>query len=171
MIQCHNSAESGLPQNWELLVQELASLLDEKEPFITLFSNAAAFVFEQFERLNWVGFYLLRDSRLHLGPFIGKPACTVIEVGKGVCGSAVSRRETIIVADVDSFPGHIACDAASRSEIVVPLILSDGRVIGVLDLDSPELGRFTEQDKLGLEMLRDVIVQKLSLRNSTEFFL
>jgi L-methionine (R)-S-oxide reductase len=148
---------------WAILAKELSSLLDTKEPIITLFANAAAFVYDTVERLNWAGFYLLKGNTLYLGPFIGKAACTIIEVGKGVCGTSVAQRVTIVVPDVNNFPGHIACDAASRSEIVMPLILASGRIIGVLDLDSAEVDRFSEDDRIGLELLRDVIVAKLDV--------
>jgi GAF domain-containing protein len=103
--------------------------------------------------INWAGFYLLHGDTLYLGPFHGRPACVVIPFGRGVCGTAVARRETIVVPDVDAFPGHIACDSASRSEIVIPLI-EKGRIIGVLDVDSPVPDRFNESDR---ELLEDVV--------------
>lgn len=109
------------------------------------------------DRLNWAGFYLLRDGELVLGPFQGKPACVRIAVGRGVCGTAAARCETVIVPDVHAFPGHIACDAASRSEIVVPL-RRGGALIGVLDLDSPEPGRFGEPERVLLERIAAMLV-------------
>jgi len=115
-------------------------------------ANLAALIFGGLDDLNWAGFYFLKDGQLVLGPFQGKPACVRIEMGKGVCGTAAAKRETLIVADVHEFPGHIACDVASNSEIVVPLI-RDGRVIGVLDIDSPTRGRFDGEDRVGLESL------------------
>jgi GAF domain-containing protein len=118
----------------------------------------AALLFEALPNLNWAGFYFLRGRELVLGPFQGKVACVRIALGKGVCGTAAERRETLVVADVHAFPGHIACDAASRSEIVVPLIHHD-RLLGVLDLDSPEPGRFDLQDRLGLEAAVDLYLR------------
>ena len=115
-------------------------------------ANLAALIFGGLDDLNWAGFYFLKDGQLVLGPFQGKPACVRIEMGKGVCGTAAAKRETLIVADVHEFPGHIACDVASNSEIVVPLI-RDGRVIGVLDIDSPQRNRFDDEDRAGLEAL------------------
>ncbi|MEI9990635.1 MAG: GAF domain-containing protein [Rhizomicrobium sp.] len=115
-------------------------------------ANLAGLLYMGLADLNWAGFYFLRGPGLVLGPFQGKPACVRIEIGRGVCGTAAARRETVVVPDVEEFPGHIACDAASRSEIVVPL-LRDGRLIGVLDLDSPVPGRFDAEDAKGLEAL------------------
>ncbi len=115
-------------------------------------------LFHGLDRLNWAGFYLRRGDTLVLGPFQGKPACVRIPVGRGVCGTAAERRETVIVPDVHDFPGHIACDAASRSEIVVPL-LRDGTLRGVLDLDSPEPGRFGEPERVLLERIAAALVE------------
>jgi GAF domain-containing protein len=114
--------------------------------------------------LNWTGFYLLKDGVLVLGPFQGKPACVRIEIGKGVCGTAAEQQQTILVDNVHDFPGHIACDSASNSEIVVPLI-SDGQLIGVLDLDSPSLGRFDDEDARGLNELVKVFMDSTSLQS------
>ena len=134
------------------MARSLESLLEgERDPLANL-SNAAALLAQSLDRVNWCGFYLLRGGELVLGPFQGKPACVRIPLGQGVCGTAAARRETLVVPDVNRFPGHIACDAASRSEIVVP-ILQDGRLRGVLDVDSPETGRFDEEDRRGLEDL------------------
>ena len=113
-------------------------------------ANASALLYQTMEDLNWAGFYLMEDGKLVLGPFQGKTACIVIPVGKGVCGTAVAKDETMLVEDVHRFPGHIACDCASNSEIVVP-IRKDGAVIGVLDMDSPKLSRFPREDQVGLE--------------------
>jgi GAF domain-containing protein len=113
-------------------------------------ANLAALLFAALPDVNWVGFYFLKDDQLVLGPFQGKPACTRIPLGKGVCGTAAGERRTIVVENVHEFPGHIACDAASNSEIVVPLIQA-GRLLGVLDIDSPSLGRFDDEDRAGLE--------------------
>ena len=113
-------------------------------------ANAAALLYHSLDGLNWAGFYLLEGDALVLGPFQGWPACIEIPVGRGVCGTAVAEGRTQLVPDVHQFPGHIACDSASNSEIVVP-IRADGKIVGVLDLDSPHLGRFTEEDQAGLE--------------------
>ncbi len=115
-------------------------------------ANAAALLYHSLDGLNWAGFYLLEGDALVLGPFQGRPACIEIPVGRGVCGTAVAEGRTQLVPDVHQFPGHIACDSASNSEIVVP-IRADGKIVGVLDLDSPHLGRFTEEDQAGLEEL------------------
>ena len=115
-------------------------------------ANLASLIFNGLDDLNWVGFYFLKEGELVLGPFQGKPACVRIAVGKGVCGTAAASRETLVVPDVDAFPGHIACDVASRSEVVVPLV-KGGRLLGVLDIDSPKRSRFTEEDAAGMEAL------------------
>jgi L-methionine (R)-S-oxide reductase len=132
------------------LVASLESLLVGENDALANLANASALLAEALARINWCGFYLLRGEELVLGPFQGKPACVRIPMGKGVCGTAAARRETLVVPDVNSFPGHIACDAASRSEIVVP-ILDGGILRGVLDVDSPDLARFDEEDRQGLE--------------------
>jgi L-methionine (R)-S-oxide reductase len=121
-------------------------------------ANMSALLYEALPNLNWAGFYFLQGRELVLGPFQGKVACVRIALGKGVCGTAAERRETVIVADVDAFPGHIACDAASRSEIVVPL-MQDGRLLGVLDVDSFQLNRFDQDDSDGLNSLATVLLQ------------
>jgi len=121
-------------------------------------SNLAALIYEALPALNWAGFYFVRGAELVLGPFQGKVACVRIALGRGVCGTAAERRETLVVPDVHEFPGHIACDAASRSEIVVPLIAA-GRVLGVLDLDSPERDRFDREDAGGLEALVRLLLE------------
>src|ERR1700754_3219297 len=134
----------------ELATQLAAVLEGERDPIANA-ANLSALVFEMVPNLNWAGFYFLKSPQeLVLGPFQGKVACVRIAVGKGVCGTAAERRETIIVPDVEKFPGHIACDHASRSEIVVPLV-RNGKLLGVLDLDSPSLGRFDHDDAKGLE--------------------
>src|SRR5262249_8794306 len=131
-------------------------------------ANATSLIYHALPDLNWCGVYLLRGQELIVGPFQGKPACVHIPLGKGVCGTAAAERRTGVVADVHAFPGHIACDAASRSEIVVPLFgrgaRSDGDLLlGVLDLDSPKLARFDDEDRRGLEALAAVFVRNLSL--------
>lgn len=129
---------------------QLRGLLDGERDWIANLANTAALLWMHLPDINWVGFYLMRGDELVLGPFQGKPACTRIAMGKGVCGTAAAERTTQLVEDVHQFPGHIACDAASNSEIVVPMICS-GRVIGVLDIDSPVRGRFSDEDRTGLE--------------------
>jgi L-methionine (R)-S-oxide reductase len=135
----------------DALRTQLQALIGDERDAIANLANAAALIWHTVPDLNWAGFYLLRrPDELVLGPFQGKPACVRIAVGKGVCGTAVSRNASVRVEDVHAFPGHIACDAASRSELVVPL-RSGSRVVGVLDLDSPLPGRFTEEDEAGFE--------------------
>ena len=136
--------------DYRLLAAQIKSLAEDEPNFIPVMSNASALLYENMEDLNWAGFYLMNKGSLMLGPFQGKVACIRIEVGKGVCGTAVAEDKTQLVKDVHQFPGHIACDSASNSEIVVP-IHKDGRVVAVLDIDSPSLGRFDETDKEGLE--------------------
>ncbi|MBS4195018.1 GAF domain-containing protein [Lederbergia citri] len=137
-------------KNYELVTKQLAALLEGESNQIANLSNASALLNQFLDRINWVGFYLIEDNELVLGPFQGLPACVRIPLGKGVCGTAAANRETVVVADVHLFPGHIACDAASQSEIVIPLI-KDGTLLGVLDIDSPEKNRFDELDKEYLE--------------------
>ena len=123
-------------------------------------ANASALLWQEVDRINWAGFYIAEGEMLILGPFQGKPACIEIPVGQGVCGTAAARRETIVVPNVHDFPGHIACDSASESEIVIP-ISCGGRLFGVLDIDSPEKDRFTESDRLGLEQFAGMIESML----------
>ena len=125
----------------------LKGYLDPKLPLVSNLANMSALIKAFFPELNWAGFYLYDDEKLCLGPFQGLPACTSIALGKGVCGKAAKNRETILVADTHQFTGHIACDSLSRSELVVPIVAHD-RLIGVLDLDSPEIGHFTEEDRI-----------------------
>jgi len=139
------------------LEMQLQGLLEGERDFIVNAANTSALIAQILQDLNWVGFYILKGSELVLGPFQGKPACTRIPMGKGVCGSAAVKRETVVVEDVEAFPGHIACDAASRSEIVVPLIVK-GHLVGVLDIDSPTNGRFDDTDRGGLEIVVEVFL-------------
>ncbi len=136
-------------QGGYLLPDRAGLLAGEADPIANA-ANAAAVLWQYLPRINWAGFYFLRGETLVLGPFQGKPACVRIPLGQGVCGTAAARRETLVVPDVHDFPGHIACDAASRSEIVVPLLRA-GAVLGVLDIDSPEPDRFTQADRAGCE--------------------
>jgi len=134
----------------------LESLLASEADGIAQLANASALLAHHIGRTNWVGFYLLRKGELVVGPFQGKPACTRIKLGRGVCGTAAQTQKTIVVDDVESFPGHIACDAASKSEIVVPLF-SGAELVGVLDMDSPEASRFGEADAAGIVSLARVV--------------
>ncbi|CAM3152281.1 GAF domain-containing protein [Filibacter tadaridae] len=143
----------------QLAKQMDALLTGEKNRYANL-SNASALLNQFFDRINWVGFYLMDEDELVLGPFQGLPACIRIPLGKGVCGIAAVNGKTIIVPDVNAFPGHIACDSASQSEIVVPL-RKNGEVLGVLDIDSPELDRFSEADLAGLELVVEVLNKHL----------
>lgn len=143
--------------NYELVKKQLKALVEDEDNQIANLSNASALLNQFLDRINWVGFYLMDEKELILGPFQGLPACVRIPVGRGVCGTAVQRKETILVEDVHQFPGHIACDAASQSEIVVPL-MKNGEVIGVLDIDSPEKARFDEVDKQKLEEFVEVLM-------------
>ncbi len=136
--------------NYTLLCKQLAELTEGVKHPIANLANASALLWQELENINWAGFYLMEQGMLVLGPFQGKPACIEIPVGRGVCGTAVAKNATQLVTDVHQFPGHIACDGASNSEIVVP-IRKCGTVYGVLDIDSPVFGRFTEEDKAGLE--------------------
>jgi L-methionine (R)-S-oxide reductase len=134
------------------LARQTRGLLDGERDLVANAANVAALIWELVPDLNWSGFYFMKGGELVLGPFQGKPACVRIAVGKGVCGTAVQRRASVLVPDVHAFPGHIPCDSASNSELVVPLI-KNGAVLGVLDLDSPSLGRFDEDDRAAFERL------------------
>ena len=152
----HSTSKLELYQN---LVQQLRSLLAGERDFIANAASFASLLYQSLPELNWAGFYLLQDKELVLGPFQGKPACVRIGVGKGVCGVAAAQRETVIVPNVHEFPGHIACDSASNSEIVVPLEKA-GRLLGVLDLDSPLFARFDDEDAEGLNGLVEVFIEE-----------
>ncbi len=145
------------PELYQDLISQLRALLGDEQDFIANAANTAALIFRTLPELNWAGFYFLKDGQLVLGPFQGNPACTRIAVGRGVCGTAAQRLETLVVENVHEFPGHIACDAASLSEIVVPIIKQD-RLLGVLDLDSSVRGRFDAEDRTGLESLVEVFI-------------
>ncbi|WP_267549820.1 GAF domain-containing protein [Rhizobium rhizogenes] len=141
------------PEFYRELADQLQALLAGEPDAIANAANTSALIFQMLPELNWAGFYFLHgNDELVLGPFQGKPACVRIAIGRGVCGTAVEKAQSILVEDVHAFPGHIACDAASRSELVVPL-LRDGRVFGVIDLDSPVTGRFDADDQAGIEAL------------------
>ena len=144
------------------LQQQLAALFAGERNGLANAANMSALMYEALPNLNWVGFYFLQAGELVLGPFQGKVACVRIALGRGVCGTAAERRETVIVPDVNAFPGHIACDEVSRSEIVVPLI-KDGRLLGVLDIDSPQIARFDQEDGSGLNAAAALLVQSSDL--------
>ena len=136
--------------NYEELAEELRTISEGVGYDVSILSNASALLWERMDRLNWCGFYLVEDGKLILGPFQGKIACTEIAFGDGVCGTAAVRGESVVVEDVHVFSGHIACDSASNSEIVVP-VRKGGALYGVLDIDSPEFARFSDEDRVGLE--------------------
>ena len=144
----------------ELTVQISAVIEGETDPVANM-ANCAALIFNSLPGVNWAGFYLLKGGELVLGPFQGRTACVRIAFGRGVVGTAAEKRTTIRVPDVNQFPGHIACDSASRSEIVVPLVSSDSHLLGVLDIDSPELDRFDAEDEAGLREIGKIISAKL----------
>ena len=137
---------------YQLLVEQLKALTEDNPYQISNLANVTALIYDSLEQINWAGFYIMQDGKLILGPFQGKVACTQIAVGKGVCGTAVATGETQRVDDVHLFAGHIACDSASNSELVIP-VYKDGEIFGVLDIDSPIKGRFSEEDQAGLEAL------------------
>jgi len=139
-------------QQYELVIKQLKALLEGESNTIANLSNASALLNQFLDRVNWVGFYLTEDTELVLGPFQGLPACVRIPFGRGVCGTSAEQKVTVLVEDVHQFPGHIACDAASQSEIVVPMVKKDGTLLGVLDIDSPEKSRFDETDQKYLEL-------------------
>ena len=143
-------------ETYENLIMQFEGLMSDQKYLITLLSNASALLMDNLSDLNWSGFYLYRDGRLILGPFQGKVACEIIEMGKGVCGTSAVKDETVLVRNVHQFPGHIACDSASNSEIVIPLHVRGG-LFGVLDIDSPKLERFDDTDREKLEIIARII--------------
>jgi GAF domain-containing protein len=149
------------------LARDLSALLAGERDLIANAANTAALLYDALPGLNWAGFYLYKSGELVLGPFQGKPACVRIALGKGVCGTAAERRSTVVVEDVHAFPGHIACDSASNSEIVVPLLRGD-ELLGVLDLDSPTRARFGASDQRGLEAIARVFVDACQELRSTK---
>ncbi|MBP5384256.1 MAG: GAF domain-containing protein [Lachnospiraceae bacterium] len=146
--------------DYKMLCAKAEALMEDPKWDITVYANLSALLYEELSDINWAGFYLLRDGELQLGPFQGKTACTRIPIGKGVCGTAVKEERVIRVEDVHAFPGHIACDSASESEIVLP-IKRDGRIVGVLDIDSTIKGRFSEEDEEGLQRIVESIEKNL----------
>lgn len=144
---------------YPLLARQLSALVDGCPP-VSALANAAGLLWEALPDINWAGFYLLKGNMLHLGPFQGKTACVMIPVGRGVCGTAAAAREIQLVPDVELFPGHIACDSASRSEIVVPLV-HDGMILGVLDIDAPIVSRFDAEDAAGLLEFARILTEQV----------
>lgn len=144
--------------DYTMLQRQLRSLLEGETHWLANLANTSALLFSEVEGLNWVGFYLLEGSELVLGPFQGKPACVRIPLGQGVCGTAAERREAIVVPNVHAFPGHIPCDAASQSEVVLPMITPAGKLVGVLDADSPRLSRFDQRDAEGLGVIVEILM-------------
>ncbi|WP_210609331.1 GAF domain-containing protein [Priestia flexa] len=159
MFHVENYSESR-EKNYELVLKQLRALIDGENNFIANLSNASALLNQFLEDVNWVGFYLTEGNQLVLGPFQGLPACVRIPFGRGVCGTAAETHQTQLVADVHQFPGHIACDAASQSEIVVPIV-KDGKLIGVLDIDSPIKSRFDELDQAYLEKFVEALLEAI----------
>ena len=157
MFELRTLGDVGKPELYRDLCGQLGALLAGERDSIANAANTSALLYQMMPDLNWAGFYFLRGSELVLGPFQGKPACVRIAVGQGVCGTAVARRQSVLVEDVHAFPGHIACDAASRSELVVPL-LRGGDILGVIDLDSPRPARFDADDRAGIETVASLYV-------------
>ncbi|MFS0780544.1 GAF domain-containing protein [Bacillus sp. 1P06AnD] len=152
--------QGSLEEKYQLLYKQLRSLIEDEEHVVANLSNASALLNVFLDRINWVGFYLYEEGQLILGPFQGLPACIRIPLGRGVCGTAAQDQKTIVVDDVHEFPGHIACDAASRSEIVIPL-MRNGELFAVLDIDSPEKERFSKEEAAHLEEFAQILQANL----------
>src|ERR1051325_3789715 len=157
-VQIAKSQTLSKPELYAELRSQLHALLEGERDVIANAANFSSLLYHSLPDINWVGFYFLKDDELVLGPFQGRPACVRIAIGKGVCGVAAEQRQTILVDNVHEFPGHIACDSASNSEIVVPLVAGE-KLIGVLDVDSPSLGRFNDDDASGLNELTAIFLQ------------
>lgn len=147
---------------YEYMNMSLEGLISEEPDWLANLSNAAALLWMLMDDINWAGFYVYKNGELVLGPFQGKPACTHIQIGKGVCGTAAEQRKTQLVKNVHEFPGHIACDSQSNSEIVIPLLI-ENKIVGVLDIDSPKLGRFDQTDKKYLEQFAEIVERYVKL--------
>ncbi|MDD3179064.1 MAG: GAF domain-containing protein [Opitutaceae bacterium] len=163
MFQVKTTAGASKSVRYRELFDQLTGLLVDESDWLANTANCAALLYQGIPGLNWAGFYFMRGGELVLGPFQGKVACVRLQVGRGVCGTAAQRRQTVIVPDVTRFPGHIACDPASRSEIVVPLPQGD-KLIGVLDLDSPAIAHFDQTDVDGLERIIGLLLQRSDFR-------
>lgn len=168
MEELNNLYPEDKKECYRLIHEQLKALLEQETHLIPDLANASALLYQALKDINWAGFYLISDGELLLGPFQGKPACIHIPVGKGVCGTAVSTGRTQVVPDVHEFPGHIACDSASRSEIVVP-IYADGSIVGVLDIDSPLPGRFDDTDREGLEEVVRILAEAIEWKEKEQF--
>lgn len=162
-FQIEHRASNSRAELYSHMSAQLRSLLESESDFIANAANFSSLLYNSLPDVNWVGFYLLKNNELVLGPFQGQPACVRIAIGKGVCGTAAELRQTVVVENVHEFPGHIACDSASNSEIVVPLI-KGGQLIGVLDLDSPSLARFDDEDAKGLNELAGIFLASSEYR-------
>lgn len=165
MHESHIDSSLAKPEMYVQIVRELRALIAGEDDTVANLANAAALLYQSLADLNWAGFYLLRAGELVVGPFQGKPACVRIALGSGVCGTAAARRTSVVVPNVHEFAGHIACDSASNSEIVIPM-LHEGEVIGVLDLDSPKFARFDEVDQAGLEEFVAELMNGLKIRTA-----
>ena len=161
MFTAPDLSNSTKPELYRELAAQLRALTDDETDPVANMANCAAVIFNSVPRLNWAGFYLLKGGELVLGPFQGQPACIRIAIGSGVCGKAAETHTILRVPDVTKFKGHIACDSASQSEIVVPMLTSDSHLIGVLDVDSPEVDRFDAEDEAGLAEMAKIIAAKL----------
>jgi L-methionine (R)-S-oxide reductase len=167
-IQLNAQETTSKTELYSQLATQLRALLEGEADFIANAANFSSLLYHSLPDVNWAGLYLLKGDELVLGPFQGKPACVRIAMGKGVCGTAAEQRQTILVDNVHEFPGHIACDSASNSEIVVPLVDRE-QLIGVLDLDSPLLARFDAEDARGLNELLDIFIGSVHKASSSEF--
>lgn len=163
MFEVKTTAGATKAETYRELATQLDGLLSSETNGVANAANTAALLFHVLPDVNWAGFYFLRGDELVLGPFQGKVACVRLQLGRGVCGTSAQKRATVVVPDVEKFPGHVACDHASRSEIVVPLV-KEGRLIGVLDVDSPSLARFDATDAAGLEKVAEIFLQHTDLR-------
>jgi L-methionine (R)-S-oxide reductase len=158
MYEFKESTVGSKHELYQGLMAQLASLLEDEQDLIANAANVSSLIYHTLPDLNWVGFYFLKDGELVLGPFQGKPACVRIAIGRGVCGTAAQQQKTVVIENVHAFPGHIACDTASHSEIVVPIV-KEGQLLGVLDLDSPTFKRFDTEDAAGLEKLVEIFLR------------
>jgi len=164
MYEVKTQAYASKREHYEDLCSQARGLMDGEPSMIANAANFAALVYHSLPDFNWCGFYLFDGTELVVGPFQGKPACIRIALGRGVCGTAAQRRETQVVRDVNAFEGHIACDADSQSEIVVPLVRADGTLFGVWDVDSPSIARFDDEDRAGMEALCAVFMAAVDKR-------
>lgn len=162
MFEIKSAPAASKAEHYADLAEQARGILAGEPDFIANAANFAALVFHSLPDFNWAGFYLYDGKELVVGPFQGKPACVRIALGRGVCGSAAQTRQTQLVRNVNEFDGHIACDAASQSEIVVPLVKADGTLLGVWDVDSPLIGRFDEEDRAGMEALCAVFMESVN---------